>query len=181
MRPHGHLVFNYNSSDNLWMLLFWLVRSIRESKRDHNFPFPLISGPLRATYDSDARPIYFETHSTVRGIINQNGLIYSGHGYHSGVLGKVNTNNRFLREMVQDLLIHMADKWISRALFPNNYVICSKTGNAVPPEINSLEELLACPECSAPLSEKPEYIECSNGHRFSVVDGIYDFRNPSRH
>ena len=36
-----------------------------------------------------------------------------------------------------------------------------------------------CPQCSQALPEsEQDHLECSNGHRWAIVDGIYDFKSP---
>ncbi len=179
MRPYGHMVFNYNSSDNASMILFWLKDRINGGKISEKFPFPLVSGTLRGSPESSKRPIYFQTHSTIRNIMRQNRLVPSRRDFHSGMLGKVDTHNRLLSQMARNLQTRMVNKWPSRFLFPNNYVLCRKEGYRDNTEFQNLEDLLACPVCYGMISIKDSSVWCENGHRFSIVDGIYDFRNPS--
>lgn len=179
MKPDGNIVFNYNSSDNASMMLFWLKHKINGGKSHQKFPFPLVSGTLRGSPESNKRPIYFQTHSTIRNIMRQNGLVPSLGDFHSGMLGKINADNRLLGQMARNLQARMMDKWPSRFLFPNNYLLCRKKGYKDNTEFHNLEELLACPVCYGMVSIKEGFIGCENGHRFSIVDGIYDFRNPS--
>jgi len=36
-----------------------------------------------------------------------------------------------------------------------------------------------CPECDLPLPDTDkDYLECNNGHRWGIIDGIYDFKAP---
>ena len=179
MKPYGNIVFNYDSSDNASMILFWLKHKINGGKRHQKFPFPLVSGTLRGSSESIKRPIYFQTHSTVRNIMRQNGLVPSPGAFHSGMLGMIKGNNRLLSQMARNLQARMVDKWPSRFLFPNNYLLCRKKGYKDNTEFHNLEDLLACPVCYGTISIKNGFIGCENGHLFSVVDGIYDFRNPS--
>lgn len=179
MRTSGHLVFNYNSSDNLSMVLFWLKHRIYNEIGDQRIPFPLMSGTLRASPESDKRPIYFQTHSTIRNIMQQNGLVFSRRNFHSGMLGKVMVDNRIFQEAARSLQIRLLDKWPARFLFPNNYVSCRKEGRRDIAEFQTLEDLLICPVCSGTISLKDKSVQCSNGHSFSILDEIYDFRNPT--
>ena len=179
MRPSGHMVFNYNSSDNASMMLFWLKQRINGGNSHQKFPFPLKPGTLRASPEDDRRPIYFQTHSTVRSLIRKNGLVQSHRNFHSGMLGRVASKNSFFQEAARDLQTRMLDKWPSRFLFPNNYVLCRKEGHDDGTEFHKLEDLLACPVCSGTIFIEDDSIECANGHRFTISNGIYDFRNPS--
>ncbi len=179
MRPSGHMVFNYNSSDNASMMLFWLKHRINGGNNHQKFPFPLKPGTLRASPEDDRRPIYFQTHSTVRSLIRKNGLVQSHRNFHSGMLGRVASKNSFFQEAARDLQTRMLDKWPSRFLFPNNYVLCRKEGRDDGTEFHKLEDLLACPVCSGTIFIEDDSIECANGHRFTISNGIYDFRNPS--
>jgi SAM-dependent methyltransferase len=179
MRPSGHMVFNYNSSDNASMMLFWLKQRINGGNSHQKFPFPLKPGTLRASPEDDRRPIYFQTHSTVRSLIRKNGLVQSHRNFHSGMLGRVASKNSFFQEAARDLQTRMLDKWPSRFLFPNNYVLCRKEGRDDGTEFHKLEDLLACPVCSGTIFIEDDSIECANGHRFTISNGIYDFRNPS--
>ncbi len=179
MRPSGHMVFNYNSSDNASMMLFWLKQRINGGNSHQKFLFPLKPGTLRASPEDDRRPIYFQTHSTVRSLIRKNGLVQSHRNFHSGMLGRVASKNSFFQEAARDLQTRMLDKWPSRFLFPNNYVLCRKEGRDDGTEFHKLEDLLACPVCSGTIFIEDDSIECANGHRFTISNGIYDFRNPS--
>lgn len=179
IRSSGHLIFNYNSSDNAFMMLFWLRHKMKGGNRDQVIPFPLRSGTLRASPESAKRPIFFQTHRTLRKIMEKNDLVPSQKNYHSGILGKVKDKSSFLDRTAWTFQTSLVDKWPSRFFFPNNYVHCRKEGSIENTELHGLEDLLVCPVCAGLISIRNDRIECEKGHRFSIVNGIYDFRQPS--
>jgi SAM-dependent methyltransferase len=82
----------------------------------------------------------------------------------------------------------------SLSISPSIFTLCSPVGNS-PPLLSSAVsaqergsgsegltegEVFACPACRAPLPSSPanEELCCSNDHRWSVREGIYDFKTP---
>ncbi len=176
LKHAGHLIFNYNSSDNASMILFWLMGRIKGENAQYRFPFPLSGNSIRATEESHKRPIYFQTHSTVRNIMQKNNLTFSGLSFHSGMLGKGLVKKSKLHRAIPDFQTRIADKWVSRFLFPNHYVSCTKDGPEDHAAYHEIDDLLVCPMCHESVSINGNLIICNNGHRFSMVNGIYDFR-----
>jgi SAM-dependent methyltransferase len=75
------------------------------------------------------------------------------------------------------------------AVSPSMFTLCTPTplappllSRAVPSQERGAggEAVFACPTCRAPLSAQPSNDElcCVNGHRWSMREGIYDFKTP---
>ena len=61
-------------------------------------------------------------------------------------------------------------------LSPSVFVKSQAGTSGTKPNENSFFQ---CPECSLPLPDTDEdYLECSNGHRWGIINGIYDFKSP---
>jgi len=67
------------------------------------------------------------------------------------------------------------------AISPSMFFLCSATPDASRhPEKKLGGEVFACPTCRAPLPAQSMYDElrCTNDHRWSTREGIYDFKTP---
>jgi len=67
------------------------------------------------------------------------------------------------------------------AVSPSLFVLCSPCSEASPDRGRGPGgEVFACPACHAPLSGWPVNDElcCANSHRWSIREGIYDFKTP---
>jgi hypothetical protein len=67
------------------------------------------------------------------------------------------------------------------AVAPSMFTLCSPhplTPSPVSGEEEKRDEVFACPTCRVPLPAQPSNDElcCANGHRWSVREGIYDFK-----
>jgi ubiquinone/menaquinone biosynthesis C-methylase UbiE len=71
------------------------------------------------------------------------------------------------------------------AIAPSMFTLCSPHFLTPSPGIGEGEEggeaVFACPTCRAPLPSQPinDELCCANGHRWSVREGIYDFKTPA--
>jgi hypothetical protein len=64
------------------------------------------------------------------------------------------------------------------AIAPSMLTLCTPTPGPSP--VSQGRGVFACPTCRAPLPAQPANDElcCANGHRWSVREGIYDFKTP---
>jgi len=67
----------------------------------------------------------------------------------------------------------------SLAVAPSMFARCTPTPSPSP-VVRQGRGVFACPTCRAPLPARPvdDELRCANGHRWSVRDGIYDFKTP---
>jgi ubiquinone/menaquinone biosynthesis C-methylase UbiE len=67
------------------------------------------------------------------------------------------------------------------AVSPSMFTLCARSAaGAVYQEKRPGGEVFACPTCRAPLPAQPvnDELRCSNDHRWSMREGIYDFKTP---
>ena len=67
------------------------------------------------------------------------------------------------------------------AISPSLFALCTPTPTPSPVLAEQRRGIFACPTCRAPLPDQPANAElcCVNGHRWSVREGIYDFKTPA--
>lgn len=170
----GSLIMNFDSIDNVSMLIFRLVQKITgDSGGDMGFS-EIMPGFFVATHGR--RPIYFHTHRFVRSVTEINSLYPVGKTYYGGLMDAAENYGKITDLAVRVMEYGMMGRHLSRYIFPNVFLTCRKTGNSCREKRESLQDILICPACRQDLRINSNNAICSGGHTFPIKDGIIDFR-----
>ena len=165
MKPGGQFVFEFANKRNLKAMARYLLRKQKWS--------PFEQKPIEfAELNFDFHPVWMKQQLRESGFAIQQTRAVST--FRVGALKRLFDAKRLaaIDGAVQRPLAPLA-------IAPSMFTLCSPSPDALQKK-GVGGEVFACPTCRAPLPAQPTHDElcCTNGHRWSTREGIYDFKTP---
>ena len=174
--PGGYEILSFNSGDNAAILLSFIINRILGTNLMGIGFNPLSGKTVMAGNSPPNRRIYFYRYGHIIRTAKSMDLRYIIAHYHGGISDSASRHGAIVSNISRRAENAVFGKKISRYLFPNSYMVFSKSGSIESGEHEDLEDILACPICRTDIRLSVDKATCTTGHSFPLREGIIDFR-----